>query len=244
MSTLDTEAIVLRAIRYSEADNVIALFTRDHGRLSAMVKGARRPRSRLGGRLQPAVHAEISLHRGRSGMCTVRGAAVRNAHAGLWVDAGRLQSAACVLEAILRLLPEEEPSDEAWNLLVRTLDLLAHASPRGGPARLHPLVLAMQAKLLLVIGILPEVGCCVNCGTPDPLVGFSARSGGALCPRCAREGEPLSPEDLAALRHLIGHPLAEADRGIGQPSCAGVERLLAQTMQEHLGVRLRSATPL
>ena len=53
MKTYRDEAVVLRSLRYGEADRILHLQTREHGRVSAITKGVRRTRSRLGGRLEP-----------------------------------------------------------------------------------------------------------------------------------------------------------------------------------------------
>src|SRR4051794_6399788 len=148
MASYDTDAVVLRSIRYSEADAVLALYTRERGRASAIVKGARRTTSRLGGRLQPGVCAHVSVHLGRGDLGTVRSASAIDAHAGLWVAGHRLQAAGCILETVMRVMPEDERDDEAWPLLARPLDLLARSPAPGRPARLDPLVLGCQAKLL------------------------------------------------------------------------------------------------
>ena len=50
---LKTEAIVLRSIRYGEADRILHLYTPRHGRVGAIAKGVRRSRSRFGARLEP-----------------------------------------------------------------------------------------------------------------------------------------------------------------------------------------------
>lgn len=244
MATHDTEAIVLRSIRYSEADAVLALYTRERGRVSAIAKGARRTRSRLGGRLQPGVRVQLTLHEGRGDLGTVRGAAVLDAHAGLWVAGHRLQSAGCVLETVMRVMPEHEASEEAWNLLVRALALLARAPAPAGPPRLDPLVLGCQAKLLVVSGLLPVLTSCVRCGAGAPLPAFSAVAGGAVCPGCGAGAEPVDPAALAGLAGLVGRPLAEAGAALPAPAAPGVERLIGLVLREHLGVRLRSATPL
>lgn len=132
MATYETEAVVLRTIRYSEADAVLTLMTRARGRVSAIAKGARRTNSRLGGRLQPGVRALVTIHEGRGDLGTMRGAAVLDAHAGLWVAGHRLQAAGCVLETVMRVMPQDEPSEEAWNVLGRTLDLLSRAPAPPG----------------------------------------------------------------------------------------------------------------
>ena len=109
MATFDADAVVLRTIRYGEADAVLSLHTLERGRVSAIAKGARKATSRLGGRLQPGVHVQLQLHEGRGDMCTVRGASVREAHAGLWVEGYRLSAAGCVLETVLRTTPSVPP---------------------------------------------------------------------------------------------------------------------------------------
>ena len=244
MAAYETEAVVLRSIRYSEADVVLALLTRERGRVSAIAKGARTTRSRLGGRLQPGVLVHLTLHEGRGDLAAIRGASVVDAHAGLWVEGHRLQSAACVLETLMRVMPEHEPSDEAWHLLARTLALLARAPAPAGPARLDPLVLGCQAKLLVVSGLLPLLTVCARCGAGPPLPAFSAAAGGAVCPGCGAGAEPVEPAALAALAALVGRPLAEAGAAVPSASAAGVERLIGLVLREHLGVQLRSAAPL
>ena len=244
MATYETEAVVLRSIRYSESDAVLALSTRSRGRVSAMAKGARKTTSRLGGRLQPGVLAQVTIHEGRGDMGTIRGASVIDAHAGLWVAGHRLQAAACVLETVMRVMPEEEASEEAWNLLTRTLTLLSTAPEPPGPARLDPLVLGCQAKLLVVSGLLPLLNVCCRCGAGPPLPAFSAASGGAVCDECGAGAEPVDRGSLAALAGLVGRPLAEAADAVPREAAAGVERLIGLVLREHLGVRLRSAAPL
>ena len=63
-----TEAIVLRSMRFGEADRVLHLYTLDRGRVGAVAKGIRRTKSRFGGRLEPMSHVELVLHEGR-GSC-------------------------------------------------------------------------------------------------------------------------------------------------------------------------------
>lgn len=244
VATLETEAVVLRALRYAEADAVLGLYTRATGRVSAIAKGARRSTSRLGGRLQPGVRVHLSLYRRRGEMFTVRGASVLDARAGLWVEGWRLQAAGSVLEAVMRVMPEEEAGEEAWFLLDRVLNMLVDAPPADGPARLHPLVLGAHAKLLVVSGLLPVLGACAVCGAAEPARAFSPRAGGVLCARCAHHGERCDPGGPAALAGLVANPLSAAAEQVPAGDAAAVERLIGLVLSEHLGVRLRSAAPL
>lgn len=242
MAEFETEAVVLRTIRYSEADNVITLLSPEHGRLSAIAKGARRQKSRLGGRLQPAVVARLTLHRGRSELCGLRGAAVVEPHAGLWHESYRLLAAGAVLESAAKIVPADEENVPAYTLIRRTLALLTGIGPRPAPPRLDPIVLASRLKLLVISGLMPRLGGCVQCGATEDLVAFSAIHGGALCRSCGG-GEPLSPAAFGALAHLLGSPLADAG-DLSQGAADEVERVLTLVLSEHLGVRLRSASPI
>jgi DNA repair protein RecO (recombination protein O) len=242
--TVETEAIILRSIRFSEADVVLSIYSPTSGRISGIAKGARRATSKLGGRLQPGVWVHLGLVQGRGDLGTVRSASIIHAHAGLWLEGYRLRAASSVLETVLRAVPEHEPSPEIFHLLTRTLGLLSDAPPLDGPPRLDPIVLGFQAKLLVVSGLLPRLGACAVCDAPGPLVGFSAHAGGALCAACARQGEPLTPAALAGFALLVGHPLADARARFPQGAGLGVERMIGLVLHEYLGVTLRSATPV
>lgn len=240
----ETEAIVLRSIRYGEADSVLTLYTQARGRVSAIAKGTRKSTSRLGGRLQPAVRVHLGLHEGRGDMQTVRQAQIVEGHAGLWMEGYRLRASGSILEAAMRILIEEEPNEGAYNLLCRGLGLLAKAPPTDLPPRHDSIVLGVHAKLLVVAGLLPRLGSCCACDSPGPLVAFSARMGGALCADHMAHGEPVDAAVFAALAHLLGSPLADLREPFSRGVADGVERLIGLVLREHLGVVLRSNAPL
>src|SRR6266478_7361129 len=75
-----TEAVVLRSIRFGEADRVLHLYTAERGRIGAVAKGIRKTKSRFGGRLEPLSHVELMLHRGSGELHTVTGASLIRPH--------------------------------------------------------------------------------------------------------------------------------------------------------------------
>src|SRR3954465_4389633 len=89
-----TQAVVLRSIRYGEADRIVHLYTPMRGRVGAIAKGARRARSRFGGRLQPFFRPDPPLPQGRGELLTVTAAETVEGHARLRTDAGALDAAA------------------------------------------------------------------------------------------------------------------------------------------------------
>lgn len=246
MATIETEAVVLRTLRYGESDAILALLTPGLGRVSAIAKGARKPTSRQGGRLQPGVRLQASLVQGRGDLMTLRTTQVVDAGAGLWMDGYRLRAAGCVLEAALRVVPEHEDAEAAYNLVTRALALIATMPPREGEPRLDPYVLGTQAKLLAVSGLVPHLASCAACGAPPPLEGFSPTAGGGVCASClvGSGAEALDPAAADALVALLARPLAEAPECIAPGASGGAERLIALMLREHLGVTLRSGTPL
>src|ERR1700757_3271432 len=162
---LKTQAIVLRSIRYAEADRILHLYTPEHGRLAAIAKGVRRARSRFGARLEPFFHVRVVLHEGRGDLYTVTGADTIAPHGPLRERAETLDAAARACDAVARLFESGEPHPEVFTLLVNELALLnsgpMHARPANG--------LAFRLKLLLAAGILPQLASCAACGEPEGL---------------------------------------------------------------------------
>src|SRR5260370_34930877 len=121
---LKTEAIVLRSIRYGEADRILHLYTPHRGRIGAIAKGARRARRRCGARLEPFFHVRLVLHEGRSDLQTVTSADPVAAHPALREQAATLDAAARACDAVARLFETSEPHPEVFCLLRNELALL------------------------------------------------------------------------------------------------------------------------
>src|SRR5439155_7141552 len=156
-----TEAVVLRSIRYGEADRILHLYTPARGRVGAIAKGVRRARSRFGGRLEPFFRLRIELHEGRGELLTVTGAQTVDAYARLREDARALDAAARACDAVGRLFETSEPHPGVFNLLCRKLALLDDRAEGGGtPAEARSGALAFRLKLLLAAGLAPQLGAC------------------------------------------------------------------------------------
>src|ERR1700742_4161984 len=202
---LRTDAIVLRSIRYGEADRILHLYTPYRGRVSAIAKGARRARSRFGARLEPFFHVRAVLHEGRSELLTVTGVDTIAAHAGLRDHAATLDAAARACDAVTRLFETADPHPEVFVLLANQLGLLS-----ADPARAVPETgLAFRLKLLLAAGILPHLGACAGCGESEHLQGFSAAAGGVVCGSCEAAAFSLDEEAYRFLVSAVGQPLAQ-----------------------------------
>jgi DNA repair protein RecO (recombination protein O) len=237
MPSSDIDGIVLRSVRYGEADAVLTLYTLERGRVSAIAKGARRPKSSLGARAQPGVRIAATLHRGRGELERLGDAALLEPNAGIWARADRLRAAGSILESAYRILPEEDPSPEAYSLLTRAMGQLSRAPAHTGPADHHPIVLGVRAKLIVVSGLLPRLGQCADCVPGARLVAFGAPAGGALCQDCSGLGQPIEPSALDAFAQLVGRPLSQAFEAVGPRDAAMVDAMIAEVLEYGLGIR-------
>jgi DNA repair protein RecO (recombination protein O) len=244
--SVKTEAVVLRSLRFGEADRILHLYTLDRGRVGAIAKSARKTTSRFGGRLEPLSHVEMLLHFGTGELATVTGVDLISPHARTRESQYRLSVGLIGAEAMLRLFPEQEESQRAFLAITRFLDILDELPMREPePARpeLDPLGLAFQLKLLWLAGYLPHLDSCAECGAEGPLAGFSANSGGVVCTSCAAAtgALALSPSGLAGLETLLHRPLLDAtevvldDRGAREVLAA-----VTSSYEFHGGFRLRT----
>jgi DNA repair protein RecO (recombination protein O) len=231
---LKTEAIVLRSIRYGEADRILHLYTPHHGRLAAIAKGARRASSRFGARLEPFFHVRAVLREGRGDLLTVTGVDTVAMHGELRGHALTLDSAARACDAVARLFETSDPHPEVFRLLANELALLCAGPGGAGPAN----GLAFRMKLLLAAGIVPQLGACAACGEPEHLHGFSAAAGGVVCGSCEAAAFPLDEDAYRFLVGALGQPLAQAP-GASERALRQAERAITETAEHHGHVHLR-----
>jgi DNA repair protein RecO (recombination protein O) len=232
------EAVVLRSIRYGEADRILHLYSKSRGRIGAIAKGARKPRSRFGGRLEPFFRLDLMLHEGRSDLMTVTSATTVDGYPRLRSSGAALTAGARACDAVLRLLDAAEPNPPAYNLLCRYLALLDDpAEPRAAALET---ALSFRLKLALVAGFAPELASCAHCGEAEHLVGFSGAAGGVVCDSCEAGSFPITEEAHRFMVEGFARPLNEGPEA--EPSVLRqVERAINETLEHHAHVQLRAA---
>jgi DNA repair protein RecO (recombination protein O) len=232
-----TEAVVLRSIRYGEADRVLHLYTPDRGRVGAVAKGVRRVKSRLGGRLEPLSRVRLVMHEGRGELSTISQADSVHSHAALRERRASLERATQACEAVLRLLDSTEPNPPAYNLLCHELALLDASAEAAGRAQ----ALAFRLKLLLAAGFAPELASCAACGEAEHLGAYSPSAGGVVCAGCEAGSFPLGEEAHRFLVGALARPLSEAPQA-PETALSQADRAIAETLEYHAHVRLRRVT--
>lgn len=234
---LTTEAVVLRSMRYGEADRILHVYTPMRGRVGAIAKGVRRSRSRFGGRLEPFFRLNLGLHEGRSDLLTVTSAETIDAHRRLRSDAGALDGAARACDAVGRLFDSGEPHPEVFHLLCTYLGLLDDDPAAATQERL----IALRLKLLLAAGFAPQLAACATCGETEHLVAYSATAGGIVCSSCEAAAFAIDEETHDFLTAALGRPLASAPDAAERVRRLA-DRAVVETAAHHAHVRLRPAT--
>ena len=206
--TYRDEGIVLRTQRLGEADRIVTLLTRGHGRVRAVAKGVRRTGSRFGARLEPFGHVDIQFYEGRSLDTVTQVESLAAQGARISGDYLRWTTGTAMLEAAERLTPvEREPSVQQYLLLVGGLRTLVSGTHDPG------LVLdAYLLRSLAVAGWSPSFDDCARCGRAGPHRAFSVPGGGSLCPECRQPGSATPAlETLTLLGALLSGDWALAD---------------------------------
>ncbi|MCW2615644.1 MAG: repair protein RecO [Frankiales bacterium] len=198
MSLYRDEGVVLRVQKLGEADRIITVLTRRHGRVRAVAKGVRRTRSKFGATVEPFSHVDLQLYAGRNLDIVVQAESLTSYGQGLVTDYGRYTAGTAVLETAERLTAEErEPSLRLFLLVVGALRALSERDPS--------LVLdAFLLRAMSVAGYAPALADCARCGATGPHRAFSVPAGGTVCPACRPSGAASpAPSALSLMTALM-----------------------------------------
>ena len=225
------EAIVLARMDFGEADRILTLYSRRHGKLRVIAKGARRPLSRLGPHLEYFNRSHLMLAKGRE-LDVVTGAETADAYLGIRDDLDAFGHASHMVEILSRLTEDRQENQAVFDLLATSLRLLADGLDPFHVTRHYELA------LLALLGFRPELYGCVECRTP--LVAaphpFAVEAGGFLCELCrarAPGARIVSVEAQKYLRALDRGGLAATVRlRVADPLRAELEGLLGAYIRQ------------
>lgn len=173
-----TEAIVIKKTRLGEADRILTLYTPHLGKIQAVAKGVRRPKSKMSGHLELLTHSLISLARGRN-IDTVTNVQTINSFITLKNDLWLASCAYYVIELVEQFTADHIENNALFKLLLNTLQRLSSGSN-------HLSLRYFEMHLLESSGYRPQLQECVICHTAlTPVANyFCAIAGGIVCPAC------------------------------------------------------------
>lgn len=179
------EAVVLRAFPLGEADRILVLLTKQHGKVRAVAKGVRRLKSRFGGRLEPLMRVDVLLAQGKS-LDVVSQAVSISAYAGeICANYESYEYANVMLEVADALVSNEytdeymrEYQDTSGQYSLLTAALSSLSKHKHAPDAIG---MSYVLRALSIAGWSPRLTNCVVCGGGEDLCYFSPSSGGMMC---------------------------------------------------------------
>jgi len=195
-----TEAIIIKKTKLGEADRILTLYTPRLGKIQAVAKGVRRPRSKMSGHLELLTHSQVSFARGKN-IDTVTGCQTIHSFLKIKSDLELVSYALYITELVNRFTEDHVEDNPLFKLLLETLLQLE----KGGGNEL--LLRYFELHLLSNVGYRPQLQQCVTCHSSlqPARHSFSPKAGGILCPGCARSqsfSHGISFEALKLLRLL------------------------------------------
>ena len=204
-----TQGIILKQTKLGEFDKIVTIYTPEHGKVKAVAKGACRPKSKLGGNVEPLTHSLMLLAKGRN-LDIVTQSQTIDGFLALKSDLWRIACGLYLLELIDAFTVEGSEARALFDLLLDVLNQLS--KPDSSEAILR----YFELHLLHHLGYRPQLYRCVTCNSPlKPVANFfSPGKGGLVCPDCNSQenrsyeqtgptlSEPSHPISVAALKVL------------------------------------------
>jgi len=232
--TYRDEVVVLRTHKLGEADRIVTMLSRRHGKIRAVAKGVRRTSSRFGARLEPFMVADVQLYEGRSLDVVQQAESLGSYGADIAVHYDRYTAAHAMVEAADRL-NEAEATPQQYLLLIGGLRALSH-----GDHAARAILDSYLLRAMALSGWAPSLDECARCGRPGPHETFVAQLGGIVCADCAPAGSARVAAPAAALlRALMAGDWVAVD-ATDPGAAAAASGLIAAYAQWHLERGIRS----
>ena len=183
MNNVITDAINLKSYNLSEADKIIVMYSKEHGLIKGVAKGVKKPKSKLGARMDSLVANKVMLYKGKN-LDTICQAEALNTFKETRQDLDKLVYSSYISEIISIFGFEDDPSSkEVYELFYKALDRISNANSK------KDVVIAaikFQLKFMLIIGFGLEFDSCVCCREQilDEDMYFSIQMGGVVCEEC------------------------------------------------------------
>ena len=241
MSINKTEAILLRSRSLRETSLMLAFYTKDFGKINGVIKGARGPRSQVGGgALEPFAYDEIIFYEKKgSDLYLISQCDLIDFFPPVRSELERLAYGAYIIELLDSITPLGDKNTGIFELALKSLKLLAaSASPRR-VARIF------EIRLLSLLGLMPSMRTCVNCGTAKLKdARFNMRRGGLVCKDCAREeraGSAVLAGTVEFIKHIAASDLDKVSRiKVSEEVGKELETLLRRFLDYHIERRLNT----
>jgi DNA repair protein RecO (recombination protein O) len=242
VSSYQAEAVILRKWPVHEADEIVSLFTRTHGRIRGVAKAAAKSRRRFGGALEPMTWVSASyVEKPKQDLVRLDACEVLASPLSHPVNYARAAALAFYAEVLEEALPDHDPHEAAFRLVLAVLD-----HTRGN--RVWMPVTYFSLWITRLLGWMPGLTHCTLCGEPfgAEAAWFQPHSDGLVCTRHKMPASRiLSAESLALARRIFQSPIAAlASEDWPASRAADLRRFATQALERHLERRLHAAAAL
>ncbi|MFK4759765.1 DNA repair protein RecO [Microbacterium sp. ZW T5_45] len=234
MPTYRDEAVILRTHKLGEADRIVTMLSRGHGKVRAVAKGVRRTSSKFGSRLEPFMVADVQLYQGRTLDIVQQAESLGSYGTDIAAHYDRFTAANAMVETADRL-SDAEATPQQYLLLVGGLRALSRGehAPRS-------ILDSYLLRVMALSGWAPSLDDCARCGAPGPHTRFVAQLGGMVCSNDAPAGSPrIAEKTLMLLRALMAGEWDVIDDA-AQVEISAASGLVAAYAQWHLERGIRS----
>ena len=236
-----SDALVLKSMRYGETSKIVTLYTRRYGKLRVVAKGARQPKSKFGGSLEPITHISVIFYRKENrDLHTLSQAEIRSGYFRIHSNLEKLSIGLAIVDLVSAVFHGEEENESAFRLLTQSLQLLDTAKMSS-----RNVLLAFEMRLVSLLGFQPHFRSCSVCGSQLSLgevksgIIFDIARGGLLCVLCEKKGSRKVKVSRAACRALLiflDSPLDEVTQiTLGRTLEKEINEVLSTFMRYHLG---------
>lgn len=210
MPTYNTNVIVLHRLSFGETDRIVTLYTREHGKLTGIAKGARKPVSRLAGATEVLTYGRFHLATGKN-LDIIAQVEVKESFPRIHADLNRIAYATYIAELIDKSVEEHEANPEIFDLLLSALYLTERPNDPEKIAHMFELQYMKQ------VGYEPMLDRCQRCRKPLPVdeFFFSPSLGGLVCRECGPLPEDairILPQTVETMRKLLVAEAPEVER--------------------------------
>ncbi|MDP3804320.1 MAG: DNA repair protein RecO [Candidatus Omnitrophota bacterium] len=241
MAIQKSEAIILRKTDLRETSLILNIYTRGFGKIKGIVRGVRGSRGQIGGgSLEVFAHDEIVFYeRKRSDIYTVSQCDLLEYFNPIRESLEKLAYASYMVELVDSVTTLGDINPEVFNLLLNSLRLL---SGESSPRRVTRI---FEIKLLHLLGLMPTLELCANCGERvDPNAKFSFRHGGLICKACLSvdiQARPILQGTVKFIEHIMTSPFEKVARvKVAAEVGKELEGVLRKFLDFHIERRLKT----
>lgn len=247
---VNTEGIVLKQRKIANNRRMITVFTKNYGKLSCGTSLSEKGKGKAALALRPFTYAEYDIYKGRD-YYNINSAQTKKSYYSIGEDLERFLVASNFIEYLEKMLEDEQPKPKLFDMTLEFLDVISRAN-----TNYETIFCAFIVKTLSVLGIMPELRSCVNCGKKTDDFGyqmtngklghlFSVTAGGVVCPDCAEREKTAgvalickpSFDIIEVLLYLKNNPLERFEKvGLKEEVLVDIKRILGKYVNYYLEI--------